>query len=101
MNLNELRRKLLAAARFHAPSAQVPHAFEKRILARLAARPVASLWELWGIALWRAVAPCVAVLVLAGVWTLSVKDFRGSPDPLAVALENTVRAPLDNLEDLL
>jgi hypothetical protein len=99
MNVTELQRKLLAAARFPAPDAQVPCAFERRIMARLAPESVASLWELWGIALWRAAAPCVAVLVLAAVWTLSVDDLRGLQDPPAVALENTVRAPLDNLED--
>lgn len=77
----------------------MPYAFEKRILARVTTRVMANLWELWGTALWRAAAPCVAVLFLAGIWTLLVNDFRGSPDPLSVALEDTVRAPLDNLDD--
>ena len=40
MNLAELERKLIAAARANPPSDRVPYAFEKRIMARLAARPV-------------------------------------------------------------
>ena len=47
MNLAELERKLIAAARANPPGDQVPYAFEKRILAHLATRPVADGWELW------------------------------------------------------
>ena len=36
MNLAELERKLIAAARANPPSDRVPYAFEKRIMARLA-----------------------------------------------------------------
>ena len=101
MNVTELQRKLLAAARCQAPDARVPYAFEKRIMARLTAQPLVCFWELWGTALWRAAAPCVAVLLVVGVWAFCLNDARGPQDPLAVALENTVRAPLDNLEDSL
>ena len=64
MNLAELERKLIAAARANPPSDRVPYAFEKRILARLAARPTLDRWELWGRALWRAAAPCIAIMLL-------------------------------------
>ena len=47
MNLAELERKLIAAARANPPSDRVPYAFEKRIMARLAARPVVDGWALW------------------------------------------------------
>ena len=69
MNLAELERKLIAAARANPPSDRVPYAFEKRIMARLAARPMADDWELWARALWRAAAPCVAIMVLLGAWS--------------------------------
>ncbi len=69
MNLAELERKLIAAARANPPSDRVPYAFEKRILARLPARPLADGWELWGRALWRAAAPCVAIMLLLGAWS--------------------------------
>ena len=64
MNTEELKKKLLAAARANPPGDHVPLAFEKRILANLAAKPVADLAALWARALWRAAVPCVAVTVL-------------------------------------
>ena len=69
MNLAELERKLIAAARAHAPSDRVPYAFEKRIMAHLATRPMRDHWELWGRALWRAAAPCVAIMLVLGAWS--------------------------------
>ena len=39
MNLEQLQKKLLAAARANPPADRVPYAFEKRILAQLAAQP--------------------------------------------------------------
>jgi hypothetical protein len=69
MNLETLRQKLLAAARANPPADRVPYAFEKRIMARLAAPPALDLAALWAHALWRAAAPCVAVMLLLGVWS--------------------------------
>ncbi len=69
MNLAELERKLIAAARANPPSDQVPYAFEKRIMARLAARPAMDHCTLWARALWRAAAPCVAIMLLLGAWS--------------------------------
>ena len=46
MNLAELEQKLVAAARANPPSDGVPYAFEKRIMARLATRPVMDDWAL-------------------------------------------------------
>ena len=66
MNLAELERKLIAAARANPPSDRVPYAFEKRIMARLAARPVADGWALWARALWRAAAPVRGDHAVAG-----------------------------------
>jgi hypothetical protein len=68
MNLETLRQKLLAAARANPPAARVPLAFEKRIMARLADRPVLDFATLWARALWRAAAPCVTLMLLLGVW---------------------------------
>ena len=72
MNLNELHRKLIAAARATAPSDRVPYAFEKRIMARLAAAPVPDTLTLWAGALWRAAVPCMAVVMLLGVTSFFV-----------------------------
>jgi hypothetical protein len=70
MNLAKLEQKLVAVARANPPSDRVPYGFEKRIMARLAARPVLDGCALWARALWRATAPCVAIMLLLGTWSL-------------------------------
>jgi hypothetical protein len=94
MNLAELERKLIAAARANPPSDRVPYAFEKRILARLSARPLADGWELWGRALWRAAAPCVAIMLLLGAWSLFAPGNAPTND-LSQELEQTLLAAVD------
>src|ERR1039458_1755153 len=47
MNVTQLERKLIAAARANPPTDRVPYAFEKRIIAHLAAQPVVDAWALW------------------------------------------------------
>ena len=69
MNLELLRKKLLAAARGNPPTDRVPYAFEKRILAKLQGHPRLNVSDLWAHALWRAVAPCVAVALVIGAWS--------------------------------
>jgi capsule polysaccharide export protein KpsE/RkpR len=66
MKLEQLRQKLLAAARASVADERVPYAFEKRILALLAAPSVPDLWALWSRALWRAAVPCVVVMLVFG-----------------------------------
>jgi hypothetical protein len=94
MNLADLERKLIAAARAHPPSDRVPYVFEKRILARLAARPLADGWELWGRALWRAAAPCVAIMLLLGAWSFFSQG-RAPATDLSQDLEQTLLAAVD------
>lgn len=69
MNLAELQRKLLAAARAHPPGDAVPYAFEKRIMARLTGSAPADAWTLWSRALWRAAATCALLALLSGAWS--------------------------------
>jgi hypothetical protein len=91
MNLTELQRKLLAAARSHTPSDSVPYAFQTRVMARLRSAAMPDGWALWAGALWRATVPCVALVLLLGAWT-----FFASPTPaqgdLSQDFENTVLA---------
>ena len=83
MKLDQLQKKLLAAARAHPPSDRVPYAFEKRIVAHLAALPPLDPWAFWAPALWRAAAPCLALALLLGVWS-----FTGSnQNPVATDVE--------------
>jgi hypothetical protein len=80
MNLEQLQKKLLAAARADAPGDGVPYAFEKRIMARLAALPPHDNWAQWSRALWRAATPCVALALLLGVF-----HFANPPQPPSTA----------------
>lgn len=94
MNLAELERKLITAARATPPSDRVPYAFEKRIMAHITARPAFDRWALWGKALWQAAAPCVAIVLLLGVWTILSPD-GGSSTDLSQDFENTMLAAVD------
>ena len=91
MNLNELKIKLVAAARKCPPSDHVPYAFEKRIMARLGGLAPADLWTLWGKALWRAAASCILLTVLLGAWSLV--SLNGDSD-LSEDFEGTVFADM-------
>jgi hypothetical protein len=99
MKIVELQEKLLAIARANPPSDQVPYAFEKRILARIASEPMVDLWALWSQLLWRAAAPCVGIMLVMSAWTVVSVDLNGSSEPLARDLEETVLAPLASLEE--
>jgi len=96
MNIGELQKKLLAVARATKPSNAVPYAFEKRIMARVASRTALDGWSLWNRALWQAAAPCVALMLLLGAWTL-ISSSTEAAQSLASDLESAVYAPFDNL----
>jgi hypothetical protein len=97
MNLAELHRKLIAAARANAPEDRVPYAFEKRIMARLAGRTAPDGWTVWGRALSRAAVYCVAfMLVLAAGSYFAPSPSSGSSDSLSQDVEQTLFAAVDN-----
>lgn len=102
MNLAELQRKLIAAARTNRPSERVPYAFEKRIMARLMAQPSLDHWALWSRALWRAVAPCVGIMLLLSAWSLLEPAASPPANDLSQEFENTVLAAVnqDSAADL-
>ena len=95
MNLAQLERKLIATARANPPSDRVPYAFEKRIMANLAARPIADEWALWASALWRAAAACVAIMLLLGSWSFFGPQGSTPGNDLSQALEQTLLAAAD------
>lgn len=100
MNALELEKKLFAAARATPPRDDVPYAFEKRVMARIAAEALVDVWTLWGRLLWRAAAPCVGLTLALTAWVLfSAHAPAANPDNLAVALEDQVMAPLARIED--
>ncbi len=94
MNLAELERKLIAAARSSPTNETVPYAFEKRIMAHLKTRAVDE-WSFWARALWRATAPCVAIMLLLGGWSLLAPTSTAPGIDLSQQFENTVLAAAD------
>jgi len=96
MNVAELQKKLLAAARVNPPSDNVPYAFEERIMAQLAAKPTFDFLATWNRTLWRAAAPCVAVTLLLGAWTRFAQRTDSSRETLATDLESSLYLPFDN-----
>jgi hypothetical protein len=93
MNPELLRQKLVAAARAaEPPSDRVPYAFEKRIMARLAGRPVTDPWSALAGFLWRAVLPCCAVMLIAGASTFAIPSPH---EDLGAQLDAVLLADLD------
>ncbi len=90
MNTSELQRQLIAAARANPPGDRVPYAFEQRVMARLADRPAVDCWALWSRALWRAAAPCVAVMLLLCAWSMVAQQPNPPAPDLSQAFDNTV-----------
>ena len=95
MNLAELQKKLIAAARADAPDDHVPYAFEKRVTALLASRAVPGHLELWVRGLWRAAVSCVAVALLCGAWSLLTPRITTNSTDLSQDFENTLLASVD------
>jgi hypothetical protein len=99
MNLEKLHQKVIAVARANPPSDRVPYAFEKRVLARLTAPLPLDEWAVWGRALWRAAAPCVAIMLVIGVWTYVSQLNHDDGGDLAQDLENAVVFTADHFGD--
>jgi len=103
MNLEQLQTKLVAAARSHPPDDHVPYAFEKRILARLAAQPATDVAALWARALWRAAVPCVAVTVLLAIlsFTLAASETASAGgDNISQQFEQALLVSGEPLEEI-
>ena len=95
MNLAELQKKLTAAARLQKPDDRVPYVFEKRIMALIAERAVASGRMLWARGLWRAAVSCVVVAMVCGTVALFTPDSYDGGNDLSQDFENTLLASVD------
>lgn len=95
MNLVELKRKLLAAARSSRLPDRVPYAFEQRIMACVRSLPVPDPWGAWAGALWRAAVPCVAISLLLAAWSFLGAANGSYSSDLSQEIDNTVLAALD------
>src|SRR4051794_22625546 len=94
MNLSELHRKLISAARANPPGDSVPYTFEKRILARLTGRPVVDSWGLWAPGLSRAAALCVVAALMLTGWSFLLPS--STPETLSQDVQTTLFAAVDN-----
>jgi len=95
MNLAELQKKLIAAARTNAPGDGVPYAFEKRVMALLASRAVTDDLALWVRGLWRAAVSCVGIALLVSAWALFNPASSANTEDLSQNFENTLLASVD------
>jgi hypothetical protein len=98
MNLENLRTKLIAAARHDAPADDVPYAFEKRIQARIRNQPIEDIWSLWANGLWKGAAACAAISAISivlSLWALPAL----ADDPPAAPFETVVLAGADELTE--
>lgn len=78
--------RLLAESREIPADDRVPYAFEKRVMAHIKEAPaatssVADAWLAWSQSLWKAVVPCLAVLVMVAVWMKAPADGSGATTP--------------------
>lgn len=80
MNLENLHKKLISAARAIPADDRVPYAFEKRVMARLADSLRVDLLGAWSAALWRGALACLVVTLLSGAWMLWTETHPDSPE---------------------
>jgi hypothetical protein len=71
---------------------RTPYAFEKRIMARLADSPVADAVSEWAHLLWRAMAPCLGIMLLVAAVSLAMASNNPASDE-GPDLEAAVFAP--------
>ncbi len=101
MNPDNLKEKLIAAARAATPDDRVPYAFEKRIMARIASQPAAlDVTALWARGLWRAALPCVAITILMGAFSFLPSRQETSDQDLVSAYEEVMTATADQQEEI-
>jgi hypothetical protein len=95
MNVDSMQKKLIAAARKMRPRDQVPHAFEKRIMARIGRATPLSGWALWARPLWGAAVSCVAITLLCGVWSLAARPHADNSESFSQDFERAVFFPVN------
>jgi hypothetical protein len=94
MNLVELQKKLIAAARANVPDDRMPYTFEKRIIALISSPRATDRVALWVRGLWQAAASCAVIALLFGVWAF----FNPAPstnNDLSQNFETTLLASVD------
>jgi hypothetical protein len=99
MNVVDVEKKLIQAARQDKPSDKVPYAFEKRVMTFLRPLPTPDCWGLWAGALWRGAVPCLALMLLLTVWSFAPSSSQPSSSNLPQEMDNTVLAAVDQVAE--
>jgi hypothetical protein len=99
MNLNDLHKELIAAARSQLPGDRVPHTFEKRVMALLREPPALDYREWWARGLWRAALACLAFMLLLGALCLATPPRNSPSNDLSQDFENTMLASMNQDTD--
>lgn len=94
MNVPELQKKLIAAARAHPPDDRVPYAFEKRIMALIPSVQPTDSAVLWVRGLWQAAVSCAAIALVCGAWSF-FSPAANATDDLSQNFETTLLASVD------
>lgn len=79
--------ELIKLARSIPSDERAPYAFEKRIMARLVENPAADPLSLWAQALWRGVAPCLGIMLMALVMSFATTRNASAPSSDAAQTE--------------
>ena len=96
MNLPELHKQLINAARQATRDEHVPYAFEKRITALINDRVAQRNQDFWVRGLWRAALSCIAIAVMCGAWTMFFPSrSHSTTDDFSQNFENTLLASVD------
>lgn len=101
MNLVELQKRLTNAARLQPADDRVPYAFEKRVMALVAARKAGNSAAFWARGLWRAAISCVILAVLLGAVSLMTPASSRDNQDLSQDFENALLASVDQGENLM
>lgn len=94
MNIAELQKNLMAAARAKAPDDRVPYAFEKRIMALIGAGVPTDGVAVWVRGLWQAAVSCAVIALLCGAWAFFNPASNAGED-LSQNFETTLMASVD------
>jgi hypothetical protein len=100
--IEDILERLLAETREIPENDRVPYAFEKRIMAHIKEAPaaLADVWSAWAQSLWKAVVPCLAVLVMVAVWMKAPADGSGATTPQGNAAPAVANFDAPGDEDL-
>jgi hypothetical protein len=104
--MNDLRTKLMEAARSHSPSDAVPIGFEKQVMAQVLAlkstrqpgllRAPVDAWVLWTRTFLRATWSGLAILLILSLGSLAVPPSDGDDSEYQGLMVDSVAMPIDD-----